>query len=66
MRTSINSRTYRSELSGEVIAGVRYAIHVHEGTYKMRARPFMARAIKTMKSNIQRYFKEAIQNIIKR
>ena len=66
MRTSVNSRTYRSEIAGEVIAGVRYAIYVHEGTYKMRARPFMARAVKTMRSNIQRFFKEAIKRALEK
>lgn len=61
MRTSVNSRTYRSEIAGEVIAGVRYAIYVHEGTYKMRARPYMNEAAKNSLSIIKDNFDHAIK-----
>lgn len=64
MKVSINSRTYRNEIAGEVISGVMYAIYVHEGTYKMRGRPFMARAVKSMRPNIQRFFRDAIINTL--
>lgn len=66
MRASVNSRTYGRELAGEVIAGVEYAIYVHGGTYKMRGRPFMAMAVKTMESDIQKFFKDAVKNAIEK
>lgn len=62
MRASIRTKEY--ELKGEVGVGVKYAIYVHEGTRYMKGRPFLADAVRSMELAIQRFFKEAITNVI--
>ncbi len=46
--------------------GQHYAIFVHEGTRFMRARPFLANAVKSAQPEIDRLFKEAAQNTLDR
>lgn len=45
-------------------AFVDYAIYVHEGTYKMQARPFLLQAVQTKDETVQKYFKQAVQDTL--
>jgi HK97 gp10 family phage protein len=65
MRASIQSYEFHRGLRGEVYPSVRYAIHVHEGTGHMRGRPFLVKAVKLLRGKIQRFFREAMRNILK-
>lgn len=62
LRLSISSK--QRPLEGEVYAGVEYAIHVHQGTSKMRKRPFLLDAVKALTNRIKINFEKAIKNII--
>ena len=66
LKTSIKSKTFERELAGEVFTEVRYAIFVHEGTHKMIGRPFMAMAVRQLRPKINKFFEDAIKNILKR
>lgn len=44
-----------------VQTNVFYAIYVHEGTKRMRGRPFMRQAAETSTQEIQRYYQQAAQ-----
>ena len=66
MRSSVHRRTFKRLLEGEVVAGVRYAIYVHEGTKFMRARPFMGDAIRASEGRIQKFFVQAMANVLKK
>lgn len=58
--------SYRIEFKpavGAVIPDTEYAVYVHEGTWKMNARPFLAKGLKAAKSQIKKYFEEAIKAI---
>ena len=50
-----------SDTKAEVWSLVDYAIYVHEGTYKMRARPYMNEAAKNSLSIIKDNFDHAIK-----
>ena len=69
LKTSIKSKTFKSKLSGEVFTAVRYAIPVHEN---LRARhtvgeaKYLERAAKQSVPRINKFFKDAIKNIISR
>jgi len=45
LRADIGTTFNEKELEGVVYNTVEYAIYVHEGTYKMKSRPYMRRAI---------------------
>ena len=69
LKTSIKSKTSKRELAGEVFTEVRYAIPVHEN---LRARhtvgeaKYLERAAKQSVPKINKFFKDAVQNIIKK
>lgn len=68
MRSRIASYNYETILEGEVIVGTRYAIYVHENLrarHKVGEAKFLENAVKFLEMNINRYFEEAIDNIIK-
>lgn len=44
--------------------GVPYAGFVHEGTRFMRARPFLADAVEESQDNIDKFFKDAVQDTL--
>jgi len=48
LRTNIRSLVEVSEdyVQGTIYDGIEYAIHVHEGTSRMKARPFILDAVK--------------------
>ena len=63
LRTSVHHIT--RELEGEVLAGVEYAIYQEYGTRYFKGRKFMTRAVRGLKSTIQRYFSRAMSRVIK-
>ncbi len=65
LRSSIQSR-FPTKLTGEVTVGVNYAIYVEYGTYKMRAQPFLAPALREVESAFQRAVGAALERLAKR
>lgn len=51
------------DLYGELMPKAYYAIYVHEGTYKMRARPFLLNAVKSNESYVQEQFTKGMQQV---
>lgn len=68
--SSIERGIYSSNLKGEVgpnvssSAGVDYAIYVHDGTTRMKARPFLLNAVDDSNTDTQDYFKKAVQDTL--
>jgi HK97 gp10 family phage protein len=63
LRADIGTKFNRREMEGIVYNIVEYSIYVHEGTYKMRARPYILNAIHNIgESKIQR---ELERNLLK-
>lgn len=54
LRADIATKLYQKELKGVVYNTVEYAIYVHEGTRKMRARPYILNAIRGEEPKIVR------------
>lgn len=50
-------------LKGVIEPTANYAIYVHEGTYKMAARPFLADAVQTNEQKVNDYFVKAVDNV---
>jgi len=48
---------------GELEPKANYAIYVHEGTYKMRARPFLYNAVMSNEQYVQDQFTKGMQNV---
>jgi len=65
MRQGISAKS--SGLRAEIKTSSRtpYAIYVHEGTRRMRKRPFMSITAKRKRKDIERFFNKAIENAIK-
>lgn len=55
--------TFRT-LYGEVMPTAKYAIYVHEGTRKMRKRPFLFNAVKSNEGRVQSVFTEKLQGVL--
>ncbi len=53
-----------SKLRGEVGPDTNYMVYVHEGTSRMRARPFLENAVKSKNGEIQTIFEEALQKTL--
>lgn len=62
LRSSHQSRF--SSLRGELEPTAEYAIYVHEGTRYMRARPFLLQAVESNDEKVQRYFTDAVDNVL--
>jgi hypothetical protein len=63
LRADIGHKFNRREMEGIIYNIVEYSIYVHEGTYKMRARPYILNAIRGIgQSQIQR---ELQRNLLK-
>lgn len=56
-------QTLFGTLRGELFPAANYAIFVHEGTRFMKARPFLAEAVKTNEKHVQDLFEKAVQNV---
>ena len=54
-----------SDLHATVYPLVNYAVFVHEGTQRMKARPWMQAAAKEAKSQVQDIFQNVIDDILK-
>ena len=52
-------REFRN-LYGSIGTDVKYAIYVHEGTYRMKGRPFLKEGVEISLPEIQRYFEMGI------
>lgn len=57
-------RSLFSNLRGEVGPTASYSIFVHEGTRFMRARPFLMEAVQSSDSQVQGFFKQAVQDTL--
>jgi len=53
-----------SSLRGELEPKANYARYVHDGTYKMRARPFLLNAVKNKERSVDKNFEGAVQNVL--
>jgi HK97 gp10 family phage protein len=51
-------------LKGEVGTNVKYDKFVHEGTRFMSARPYLRRAVESEQSDTDRYFTQAVENVL--
>lgn len=51
-------------VSAKVATNVEYAIYVHEGTKRMKKRPFMKQAVDQSQLDIELYFIQAVQNAV--
>ena len=58
-------RTAIQPLKATIAPHTDYAIYVHEGTWKMKARPFLDTAIKNKKAEIEKEFLNATGLIVK-
>lgn len=56
-------QTLYRDLYGELEPKANYAIYVHEGTYKMRARPFLYNAVMSNEQYVQDQFTQGMQNV---
>lgn len=67
---SIRRGVYYSNLHGEVgpnvtgSPGVDYAVYVHDGTSRMRGRPFLLNAVDDAKNSTDKNFQDAVQNVL--
>lgn len=68
--SSIQRGEYFGNLVGEVgpnvtgSPGVRYSIFVHNGTRYMQARPFLKNAMAQASPEVERFFTNAVQNVL--
>lgn len=58
-----NSFIY-GKLQGSFIKNANYAGYVHNGTRYMKGRPFLLEGMKSGEPQIQKYFVDAIQNVL--
>ncbi len=63
MRASISKTVSERAMEGEVAVGVKYGIYVHEGTRRMKGRPFLGDAVRESEKEIENYLVQAINNI---
>jgi HK97 gp10 family phage protein len=63
-RLRASHQTIFSNLRGEVGPNTNYALYVHEGTIKMKARPFLLQAVESNEQQVNDYFKKAVQNTL--
>jgi len=69
LKTSIRSKTFKDKLAGEVFTAVRYAIPVHENLrarHRVGEAKYLERAAKHSVPRINKFFKDAVSNILKR
>lgn len=62
LRASHQSRF--QPLRAEIEPTAHYAIYVHEGTRKMRSRPFLFQAVAVAEKSIQTFFTSAVQRVL--
>ena len=65
MRQGISAKTGRMKSTISSSSRTPYAFYVHEGTRRMRKRPFMSITAKRKQKDIERFFNKAIENAIK-
>ena len=57
-------RSLFSNLRGEVGPTAMYAPYVHDGTSRMKGRPFLLQAVQGDEQKIQGYFEDAVQGVL--
>lgn len=65
MRQGIQSTTGRLRATVKTSMRTPYAVYVHEGTRKMRARPFFQITADVEKKSIEEFFNKALEKAIK-
>ena len=63
LRNSIRIFT-RTRFKSNISTNVNYAPFVHEGTSRMRKRPFMTRGIKLSKKSVEKFFNFAVKKML--
>jgi hypothetical protein len=69
LRASIETKQYESFLEGQVYTGVRYAIAVHENErarHRVGEAKFLTNAVNHLERKINKFFKEAITESVKK
>lgn len=56
--------SFPEALTGRLAATRNYAIFVHDGTRYMRPRPWFKNAVESNKATVNRFFGDALKNII--
>lgn len=51
-------------LKGTYLVDIFYAIYVHDGTSRMKARPFLLDAVNSQREPVDNYFKSAVQDTL--
>lgn len=64
-RLRASTYTKFASLRGEVGTDTNYDVFVHEGTKFMKARPYLRRAVESEESNTERFFTEAVDNVLR-
>jgi HK97 gp10 family phage protein len=59
LRRSITHRVERAGERGVVGTNVNYAVYVHEGTWKMRGRPFLEQGLAASRATIDQMLEDA-------
>lgn len=65
-RLRASHSTKFSPLKGELDVGASYAPYVHDGTSRMRARPFLLNSVNSNKGSVDDYFVKAVDNVLKK
>ena len=63
-RLRASHTTRFTPLMGVLQPTAHYAIYVHDGTRFMKARPFLANAVKTQNAEVQDNFKKAVRDTL--
>lgn len=63
-RLRASHRTLVTDLRGEVGTHTDYDIFVHEGTYRMRSRPYLRTAVNKTDPMIQNFMRGAVQDTL--
>lgn len=63
-RLRASHSTIFGSLRGQVNTNTNYDIFVHEGTRFMKARPFMLQAVNSSSMEIDKYFTDAVDNVL--
>lgn len=54
------------DLKGTVSTNTKYDIFVHDGTRYMKARPYLKDAVESSVDTTNRFFKEAVENVLQK
>lgn len=63
-RLRASHQTIFGSLKATILPTAEYAIYVHQGTRYMRARPFLYDAVRSEQSEVDDYFRKAVQDTL--